>query len=592
MTSLRTPILLIVSVIIFIVLLTSTLINIQSLKHQYFEAIIWRVEALSQGIRDDIVQWGGGGKQTEKQIESALKGAGFQCQTIYEANKETWVTHVALLNRSSVIMAHNNRDLQNTPITNQDVQQAIQHGETAIVLDGANYRALIPIRAENMMLGMVDIGFSRGLIDQQTRKALFQSLQLLGIFLVVACVAVSLLLHRMLTQPLGQLVLMGRKVAQGEAHLSSFSHISTTRRDELGALTNVFYDITAYMEDVAKIATHISTGDLRHAIKLRSEHDLLGTALQSMSAYLNRMSAIVSKTAAGDFREQIETAGEHDVLGTAFHKMEAIRQTIISIIAKVDAARASSENLSHLSTQMASEAQETSQQVQVVFSNSQDVTQRMEVVSSGIQGISQKIHQVSEQLGHINDMVRIMVNIANATSSSLTEFQQHSQEIGDIITLITTITQQTNLLALNASIEAARAGDSGRGFAVVAGEIKGLSRQIAVSAQDIRQKIETMQTSSTGMARAITEIAKLIHHIHTMSDEMILAVEEQNATTEVIGQAIPEAAQKSVETTSTITETAAVTQKTMEQSLQVQRASEELTELADQLHRLVEMFQI
>ena len=241
---------------------------------------------------------------------------------------------------------------------------------------------------------------------------------------------------------------------------------------------------------------------------------------------------------------------------------------------------------------MASEAQETSQQVQLVFSNSQDVTQRMEVVSSGIQGISQKIHQVSEQLGHINDMVRIMVNIANATSSSLTEFQQHSQEIGDIITLITTITQQTNLLALNASIEAARAGDSGRGFAVVAGEIKGLSRQIAVSAQDIRQKIETMQTSSTGMARAITEIAELIHHIHTMSDEMILAVEEQNATTEVIGQAIPEAAQKSVETTSTITETAAVTQKTMEQSLQVQRASEELTELADQLHRLVEMFQI
>ena len=57
-------------------------------------------------------------------------------------------------------------------------------------------------------------------------------------------------------------------------------------------------------------------------------------------------------------------------------------------------------------------------------------------------------------------------------------------------------------------------------------------------------------------------------------------------------QAIPEAAQKSIETTFTITETAAVTQKTMEQSLQVQQSSEELAELADQLHRLVEMFQI
>jgi len=592
MTSLRTPILLAVSVIIFIVLLTSTFVNIQSLKHQYFEAIIWRVEALSQGIRDDVIQWGGVGKRTEKQIESALKGAGFQCQTIYEANKATWVTHVALLNTAGIIMAHNKRELQNTPVTNQDIQQVIQRGVEAIIFDGVNYRALIPIRADETLLGMVDIGFSKRLVDEKVWKALIQSLQLLGIFLVVVCIAVSLLLHRLLTKPLSQLVFIGKKMARGELAQSSFTNLHKKRRDELGALTDVFYEMTTYMEEVARIATHVSTGDLRHVIQLRSKHDVLGNALQSMSAYLDRMSAIAIKMAAGDFREQINMAGEHDVLGTAFHKMETIRQMLISIIEKADVVRTSSETLSHLSTQMTAEAKETSEQMQRVFSNSQDVTQRMEVVSSGVQGISQKIQHVSDHIGQINDMIRVAVNITNTTNTSLSNFQEHSKEIGDIIKLITTITQQTNLLALNASIEAARAGDSGRGFAVVAGEIKGLSRQIAISAQDIRQKIEAMQASSMNMTHAMTEISEIIHHIHASSNEMIGDIEEQNVTTDNILQEIPEAAQKSIETTSTITETAAVTQKTMEQSLQVQRASEELAKLADQLHQLVGMFQI
>ncbi|GAK49302.1 methyl-accepting chemotaxis sensory transducer with Pas/Pac sensor [Candidatus Moduliflexus flocculans] len=592
MTSLRTPILLAVSAIIFIVLLTSTFVNIQNLKHQYFEAITWRVEALSQGIRDDIIQWGGGGKRTEKQIESALKGAGFQCQTIYEANKATWVTHVALLNTAGVLMAHNNRELQNMPVTNQDMQRAIQRGLSAIVFDGANYHALIPIRADDTLLGMIDIGFSKRLIDEKVWNALIQSLQLLGIFLVVACVAVSLLLHRLLTKPLSQLVSIGKKMARGELAHSLFTNQRKTRHDELGALTDEFYEMTTYIEEVARIATHVSMGDLRHVIQLRSPHDVLGNALQAMSAYLDRMSAIAIKMASGDFREHIKMAGEHDVLGAAFHKMETIRHMLTSIMEKADVVRTSSETLSHLSTQMTAEAKDTSEQMQRVFSNSQDVTQRMEVVSSGVQGISQKIQHVSDHIGQINDMIRVAVNIANTTNTSLSHFQEHSKEIGDIIKLITTITQQTNLLALNASIEAARAGDSGRGFAVVAGEIKGLSRQIASSAQDIRQKIEAMQSSSTNMAHAMTEISDIIRHIHSSSNEMIVAIEEQNATTDNILQAIPEAAQKSIETTSTITETTAVTQKTMEQSLQVQRASEELAKLADQLHQLVGMFQI
>jgi methyl-accepting chemotaxis protein len=46
-------------------------------------------------------------------------------------------------------------------------------------------------------------------------------------------------------------------------------------------------------------------------------------------------------------------------------------------------------------------------------------------------------------------------------------------------------------------IEAARAGDAGKGFAVVATEVKELAKQTAEATEDIRGRIEGIQ-SSTG----------------------------------------------------------------------------------------------
>ncbi len=80
--------------------------------------------------------------------------------------------------------------------------------------------------------------------------------------------------------------------------------------------------------------------------------------------------------------------------------------------------------------------------------------------------------------------------MANTTIITL---KSHSQEINNIIKLITNIAGQTNLLALNATIEAARAGDSGRGFTVVAGEVKELARETSASAEDITQRIKTIR---------------------------------------------------------------------------------------------------
>ncbi|MEW5787019.1 MAG: methyl-accepting chemotaxis protein [Pseudomonadota bacterium] len=89
------------------------------------------------------------------------------------------------------------------------------------------------------------------------------------------------------------------------------------------------------------------------------------------------------------------------------------------------------------------------------------------------------------------------------TSKRIKRLGESSQEIGEIVDLISDITEQTNVLALNAAIQAAAAGDAGRGFTVVAEEVQRLAERSAQATRRIGAIVKTIQTDTQDAVNAM-----------------------------------------------------------------------------------------
>lgn len=442
---------------------------------------------------------------------------------------------------------------------------------------------------EQQPLGTLEIIFSRDFITKQERETVRGALWVFLIVTLVETVLILTLVNRRITMPLKALTQTAQQIADGNVDITI---PPSSSQNEIGMLTAAFQKMSASITTMTVVARRIAVGDIEQAIQPRSAKDVLGHAFVEMSAYLQHIAKIAEEIAAGDLQHEIQPKTEHDVLGHAFLKMKYLRQSIREIMAGATELRRAAEHLKLISAQMVSSTHQASNQTPVISSNSMEISENAETVAVSTEEMSANVREISRGTEHVAQISKTAVEQATTAMNSISELDARSQEIGDIIKVITAISQQTNLLALNATIEAARAGDFGRGFAVVAHEIKELSRETAVSGESIIRKLETIRTGSSHAAEGIQAISKIIHEIHDISNAIASGIEEQAITTEDIAKRMAYVAKGSRDITVAMNDVTSIVQITTDNASRVQETGNTLFALADTLQRLVDQFKI
>jgi methyl-accepting chemotaxis protein len=175
--------------------------------------------------------------------------------------------------------------------------------------------------------------------------------------------------------------------------------------------------------------------------------------------------------------------------------------------------------------------------------------------------------------------------VAREAIAAMSQIEQSSTQIIQIIGVIDEIAFQTNLLALNAGVEAARAGEAGRGFVVVASEIHTLAQRSADAAREIKTRISA---SAGQVGRGVSMVAETTKAL----ERIVVHVNDINKVVNDIASGAEEQATGLQSINGAMSTMDQVTQKNAAVVEEVTASSTSLAQDIDRLVRLIRCFKV
>jgi methyl-accepting chemotaxis protein len=251
---------------------------------------------------------------------------------------------------------------------------------------------------------------------------------------------------------------------------------------------------------------------------------------------------LVKHALEGDLRGRMNLSGKQgffEVLGRGLNQLLDNMSSIIKQI--TDAAsevHKGAEEISQGNTNLSQRTEEQS-------SSLEETASSMEEMTSTVKQNADNASQANQLAVAARDQAEKGGAVVSKAVRAMTDINEASSKIADIISVIDEIAFQTNLLALNAAVEAARAGEQGRGFAVVAQEVRALAGRSATAAKEIKgliqdsvKKVEDGSVLVTQSGQTLDQIVASVKKVSDIVAEIAAASREQSTGIEQVNKAV------------------------------------------------------